>query len=195
MSALTIGVLALQGAFAKHIEMLSKLNVEAKEVRYPKDLEKCDGLIIPGGESTTITRQIQFIAFREQLCLFAKTKPLFGTCAGLILMSQEIINSPMQPFGLIDVAVERNAFGRQAESFRTDIELQLSATLTKKIPAFFIRAPRIRKCGSAVQILAHYENEPILVRQGHHLGASFHPELSENPAVHHYFLTLVKASK
>jgi 5'-phosphate synthase pdxT subunit len=195
MSTLTIGVLALQGAFAKHAEMLVRIGVEAKEVRYPHDLEKCDGLIIPGGESTTITKQIQFIGFREKLRIFAETKPLFGTCAGLILISQEVISSPMQPFGLIDVSVERNAFGRQAESFRIDIELVLGPAPSKKFPALFIRAPRIRRCGTAVQVLAEYEGEPILVRQGHHLGATFHPELGEDPSIHYYFLSLVKASK
>lgn len=195
MSAQIVGVLALQGAFSKHIEMLSKIGIEAREVRYPHDLDGCDGLIIPGGESTTISKQMQFIAFREKLRLFAETKPLFGTCAGLILMSREIIDNPLEPFGLIDITVERNAFGRQAESFRVEIELKLDSLSPKKFPALFIRAPRIRRISTDVQVLAQYEGEPIFVRQGHHLGATFHPELGEDPSIHQYFLSLIKASK
>lgn len=197
MAMLTIGVLALQGAFAKHMEMLSKLGVAVKEIRHPRDLSECDALVIPGGESTTMMKQILFIDFADSFRAFAAEKPVFGTCAGLILMSREIVsNMNMHPFGLIDVTVERNAFGRQAESFRVDIELNLTSARPKRsVPALFIRAPRIRQCGPTVQVLAKYEDEPILVQQGHHLGATFHPELSDDPTIHLYFLDLIKAKK
>ncbi len=190
--SITIGVLALQGAFAKHIHMLRVLNVSAKEVRYPRDLEGCDALIIPGGESTTIMRQIQYIGLRDPLIVFAKTKPVFGTCAGLILISSEIIHGMMTPFGLIEISVERNAFGRQVESFQADVELRLAKDCAQNFPAVFIRAPRIRQAHSNVQVLARYKDEPILVRQGNHLGATFHPELTDDPSIHLYFLDLVR---
>src|ERR1700722_4246825 len=137
---LTVGVLALQGAFSKHIEMLSSLDVQAIEVKKPQDLDQCDALIIPGGESTTILHQMHFIHFDEKLKEFAAKKPVFGTCAGLILMSQEILSSDMQPFNLIDVKVERNAFGRQADSFMTDVSIHLNPKKQAALfPALFIR--------------------------------------------------------
>lgn len=199
MANLTIGVLALQGAFAKHIEVLNKLGVTTREVRRPEDLQECDALVIPGGESTTILRQIKFIGLESPLRAFAAERPLFGTCAGLILISKEIVTPstnvkhPMQPFCLIDVSVERNAFGRQAESFQCPIEMHLdNSSKPQNFPALFIRAPRIRHCGKEVEVLAKYEGEPILVRQGFHLGATFHPELTSDHAVHLYFLRIVK---
>lgn len=195
MGTPAVGVLALQGAFAKHIEMLKNLNVNAKEVRYPHDLIDCDGLIIPGGESTTIMRQINYIGLEEPLRDFAEKKPVFGTCAGLILMSKEILHDKMKPFGWLDVIVERNAFGRQADSFRTDIELLFNVPKHRTFSALFIRAPRIRDIGSGVKVLAKYEDEPILIEQGHHLGATFHPELTEDVLIHAHFLKLVESSR
>lgn len=195
MPSMTIGVLALQGDFAKHIEMLLSLGVKVKEVRKIDDLEECDGLIIPGGESTVMMRQIDFIQMRDALCQFAKQKPLFGTCAGLILMSHSIQQSPMKPLGLLDVAIERNAFGRQIDSFQAFVEVQLEPGHKKLCKGFFIRAPRIRRTDEDVHVLGLYEKEPVLVQQGHHLGASFHPELTNDPTIHDYFLQLVKQSK
>lgn len=192
MPELMVGVLALQGAFAKHIEVIKSLGITAKEVRYPKDLEECNGLIIPGGESTTMTKQMEVVGLREKIISFAARKPIFGTCAGLILMSREVQGNSIIPFGVLDVAVERNAFGRQADSFRADIEINLPQMRMKSVPAFFIRAPRIRECGSEVKVLARYEDEPILIQQGFHLGATFHPELSNDPTIHKYFLSLLK---
>ncbi len=190
---LTIGVLALQGAFSKHIEMLVSLNVKTIEVRTPQDLEKCDGLIIPGGESTTILRQLNFIKLSEKLKDFAAQKPVFGTCAGLILMSREIVLSDMQPFNLLDIKVERNAFGRQADSFITDVDIQFSQNKQpSSFPALFIRAPRIKEYGENVEILAKFEDEAILVREGHHLAATFHPELTQDTSIHRYFISLIK---
>lgn len=197
---LTIGVLALQGDFAKHIKMLRSLNVTAIEVRCPKDLEGCDGLIIPGGESTTIRKLMQYIGFENPLKDFAKLKPVFGTCAGLILISHEIISNPVQPqpMNLIEVSVERNAFGSQIDSFSEEVQLHLGSgssgtSKAKAFTAVFIRAPRIRSVSAAVQVLAFFKGEPILVKQGHHLGATFHPELTDDSTIHAYFLSLAKA--
>lgn len=187
-----MGVLALQGDFAKHAEVLRSLGIEVVEVRKPQDLQQCAGLIIPGGESTVILRQIDFIGLREPLLAFASQKPVFGTCAGLILMASNIQSSPLKPLQLLDIEIERNAFGRQIESFHASIVLNFSDGHSKIFPAYFIRAPRIRSCGQEVEILAHLEGEPILVRQGHHLGATFHPELTSDPLVHQYFIDLVK---
>jgi 5'-phosphate synthase pdxT subunit len=181
-----IGVLALQGAFAKHIAALKKLGVETAEVRGVRELYDCDALIIPGGESTVIFRQLDFIELRQSVEEFGQTKPIFGTCAGLILMSTKVLNDPLVPFGMLDVEVERNAFGRQADSFKTEVELLSKPS--KQIPAIFIRAPRIRAVGERVKVLAAYEGEPVLVRQGLHMGATFHPELTEDLAVHRLFL-------
>ena len=119
-----VGVLALQGGFAKHIQMLFHLGAKAVEVRTPAELMMCDALIIPGGESTAIMKRMDFIGLKEPFVQFAKTKPVFGTCAGLILMAKEIIFDPMEPFHLLDVSVERNAFGRQADSFRAEIPME-----------------------------------------------------------------------
>jgi pyridoxal 5'-phosphate synthase pdxT subunit len=196
MPPLVVGVLALQGAFAKHIEVLKSLGAESIEVRKPADLLKCDALIIPGGESTTIMKQMKFIDFIPPFLEFSQKKPVFGTCAGLILISQTIIGDAMQPFQLIDVDVERNAFGRQVESFHTELELCLKPGQTKEVPAFFIRAPRIRRVGELVKVISALDSgEPVLIRQGNHLGATFHPELTHDSTIHAYFLSLIAASK
>lgn len=188
---LKIGVLALQGAFAKHIAMLQGLGAEAIEVRKSEELKRCDALIIPGGESTTMMRQIRFIELEEPLKHFAKEKPVFGTCAGLILISKEIFSDVMVPFGLLDIAVQRNAFGRQAESFKADIEVKLGKSPARPFKAVFIRAPRIMRVGEKVDVLAHFEGEAVLVRQGKYLGATFHPELTHDPSIHDYFLKMI----
>ncbi len=193
-----IGVLSLQGDFAKHAEALHSLGVKVKEVRKPLDLDSCHGLIIPGGESTAMIRQIEFIQLRQPLLDFAIKKPIFGTCAGLILMSQTIQNSSLNletavsrlnPLKIINVEVERNAYGRQSDSFETTLSIEIGQ-LTKEIPAFFIRAPKIRKWGQEVEILACFEGAPVLIKQGHHLAASFHPELTQNTSLHEFFLNL-----
>lgn len=188
MKPLVVGVLALQGAFAKHIEKLQSLNVKTIEVRKPGELASCDALIIPGGESTTMMKQMNFIKFHEAFKEFSKQKPIFGTCAGLILMSQEVIADTMQPFSLLQITVERNAFGRQADSFHTEIELKLRESQKQPFNAVFIRAPRIRQVGPSVKVLAEHEGEPVLVQQGMHLGATFHPELTPDATIHAYFL-------
>lgn len=190
-----IGVLALQGDFAKHIQALVRLNVEFLEVRYPVELDFCDGFIIPGGESTTMLREIDFIHLKNRIVDFSESKPVFGTCAGLILMAKEVTGPHQKSFGLIDVTVERNAFGRQIESFTSEVRFQQEGQKAKMLPGVFIRAPRIVRCGPDVKVLATFQDEPVLVRQGRIMGSTFHPELSEDLTIHRTFLDMIGNKK
>lgn len=183
-----VGVLALQGAFAKHIAMVESLFAKAIEVRTVADLVQCSGLIIPGGESTTMRKQLHFSGLWDPLRAFAAERPLFGTCAGLILMARHIAQSNESCLGLLDITVERNAFGRQIDSFSTRLPIELEGTPSKSCEAFFIRAPSIVTCGPEVEVLASYNGKPVLVCQGKHLGAAFHPELTQDPTIHRHFL-------
>jgi len=190
-----IGVLALQGDFARHVQALERSEVDAVEVRKPEALADLDGLILPGGESTTLLRLIDEWNFVPALEKFhAAGKPVFGTCAGLILLAREVLH-PVQPsLGLIDVAVERNAYGRQRESF----EARGSVTLAgRAIPVdmVFIRAPRIRRVGPEVETLATHAGAPVMARQGTVLVATFHPELTDDLTIHRYFRDLVRAAR
>jgi len=193
----TVGVLALQGGFHKHEQKMHELGAKTTQVRYADDLKSIDGLIIPGGESTVILRHLKKESLIEPLQEFATNHSVFGTCAGLILMSKAIekdgnIDSSMIPFGWLDVSVERNAYGRQIESLETELECQLKGKTKEKCPAVFIRAPIITKVGSDVAILSMYKEDPVLVRQGNFLGASFHPELTSSSAIHSYFLQMIQ---
>ena len=179
----TVGVLALQGAFAKHLDRLTDLGVQGIEIRQPQQLENCDALIIPGGESTTIRKQLEFYDFFPELARFAQERPVLGTCAGLILMAKEI-EEEGPALGLIDITASRNAYGRQAESFSTSIVLPCGS----HIPAIFIRAPQITRVGPDVKVLASHQGNPVWVKQGHHMAATFHPELSNSCAIHQAFL-------
>lgn len=187
-----IGILALQGAFFKHAEAIKALNAIPQYIRYPHELDSCHALIIPGGESTTISKQIDFVGLREAILNFAQQKPLFGTCAGLIMMakSSQGSESLVQPntFGLMDVEVSRNGYGSQYESFSTEI-----TTIFDKHPfhAVFIRGPRISSLGANVEVLAYFQNEPVLIRQGSYLAATFHPELTNDLRIHRYFLDMI----
>ncbi len=184
-----IGVLSLQGAFAKHAEMLEIVGLATAFVRYPEELKGCSGLIIPGGESTVMTRQIKDMQFLAPLREFAQNFPIFGTCAGMILMAREGILS------LLDISVNRNAYGRQSASFITDLNVNFceDGGNYKTVSAFFIRAPRISQIYSQeVKILAEYESEPVLIQQGFHLAAAFHPELTDDCKIHKYFGELCK---
>ena len=187
MQSPTVGVLALQGAFAKHQAVLESLGVATKTVRRPQELEGCEGLVIPGGESTTMLKQIAFIGFRDALCDFAATKPVFGTCAGLILLAKEVVGGTMDTLGLMNITVERNGFGPQYESFSAEISLQAG-----KFNGVFIRAPRLQRAGAGVKVLAQYNGEPVWVQQGHLLGTSFHPELTKDLTIHRYFVQLLR---
>jgi pyridoxal 5'-phosphate synthase pdxT subunit len=177
---LRIGVLALQGAFREHARALRKLGAEVVEVRLPEELEGIDGLVIPGGESTTIMRLAELYGIDGAIRSFRGA--IFGTCAGMILLDREHL-------GLADLEVDRNAFGRQVKSFEADVDLAGDEIPLRGV---FIRAPRIRSAGSDVEVLGELDGEPVLVRDGRLLLASFHPELTEDLRVHEIFVKLVK---
>lgn len=177
-----IGVLALQGAFAPHLRMLSKLGVEGYEVRTPAQLASCTALIIPGGESTTMSILLQERGLHEALLSFAHEKPVFGTCAGLILLVQA---------KLLDLTLHRNAYGPQRYSFTAPLEITLNNTV-QTISALFIRAPQISALlSNKVKVLSSCNGSPVLVQQGHLLASSFHPELTDNSAIHAFFLDIL----
>ncbi|MDX1615581.1 MAG: pyridoxal 5'-phosphate synthase glutaminase subunit PdxT [Candidatus Promineifilaceae bacterium] len=189
-----IGVLALQGAFREHVQILRDLGVEAIEVRLPEQLEGLDGLIIPGGESTTIGKLAENYGLLEPLQRFARQRPVWGTCAGMILMAKDIGRA--QPLlALMDIEVERNAFGRQVDSFETELDIAaLDQDASVPFPAIFIRGPRLVSTDeeAGVQVLARLEDgTAVAARQGHWLVTSFHPELSDDPRFHRYFLEMV----
>jgi 5'-phosphate synthase pdxT subunit len=184
-----IGVLALQGDFVEHEKALARLGIKSVEVRLPQHLEPLNGLIIPGGESTTIGRLAERWRLLEPIRSFAQSgRPLWGTCAGMILMAKRLVNGvPGQPLlGLMDITVVRNAFGRQVESFETD--LPVSALGEPPFPAVFIRAPLIKDVGEEIEILAQLNAEAVVaVQQGNLLATAFHPELAEDDRFHRYF--------
>jgi len=190
-----IGVLALQGDFDEHIAVLSHLGVETREVRLPEELEGLDGLIIPGGESTTIGKLAIDFGLMDPLRSFGNEKPVWGTCAGAIFLSQDIQHE--QPLlGLMDITMSRNAFGRQVDSFEIDLDVPALARVDRQNPPFnsvFIRAPMIESVNADnVEVLAALEDGTVVaVRQGHLMATSFHPELSEDDRFHKYFLLLV----
>jgi pyridoxal 5'-phosphate synthase pdxT subunit len=190
-----IGVLALQGAFIEHIQMLEKLGVTAVPVRLPADLEGLDGLIIPGGESTTIGKLAVQYQLLEPLRRFALEKPVWGTCAGMILMANDIGRD--QPLlGVMDIVVERNAFGRQVNSFESGLDvpaLANGAGPARPFPAVFIRAPRLVAAKGKAEVLATLaDGTAVAAQEGHWLVTSFHPELTDDDRFHRYFLDLVK---
>jgi len=191
---LFLGVLALQGDFALHRQVLDRIGVESAEVRKPWELEAIDGLIIPGGESTTLLKLLESWEFVPALKKFhAAGKPIFGTCAGLIVLAREVLNPQQFSLGFIDVTVERNAYGRQKESFETEGDAALDGE-PRPMKMVFIRAPRIRRVGPAVTSLAAHRGECVLAREGSVLGATFHPELTGAPTVHRYFCRMVEES-
>ena len=185
----TIGVLALQGAFDVHAKRLADLGATTTLVRRPEQLDTLDALVIPGGESTTFLKHLERAGFYDALDAFVHTKPVFGTCAGCILLAKEVTNPPQQSFGVLDITVERNAYGRQNDS-----AILTSATTLPGGPLemVFIRAPRITRLGPKVETLATRDNTPTLIRQGHLLAATFHPELSDDTRVHQLFLNIVR---
>jgi pyridoxal 5'-phosphate synthase pdxT subunit len=178
---LRIGVLAVQGNFREHLRVLERLGAEGVPVRKPEHLEGLDGLIVPGGESTAITRLIRLYGLEEAIHAF--DRPVFGTCAGMILLARGGALEQM------DVDVDRNAYGRQVASFEADLELEDEVVPLRGV---FIRAPRVGDVGPGVEVLAEREGEPVLLRQGRFLVASFHPELTEDTRVHERFLAMVR---
>jgi 5'-phosphate synthase pdxT subunit len=183
-----IGVLALQGAFREHIKMLHRLGVETAEVRLPADLAGLDGLIIPGGESTTIGKLAVMYGLMEPLRQFAAEKPVWGTCAGMIFMAKEIGRD--QPLlGVMDIVVERNAFGRQVDSF--EVGLDITGLPNGPFPAVFIRAPKLVEAKGETQVLARLaDGTAVAAQEGQWLVTSFHPELTEDSRLHAYFVSL-----
>src|SRR5919199_2101504 len=175
-----IGVLAVQGNFREHASMLRRLGADVVEVRKPEQLEGLDGLVIPGGESTTFMRLMRLYGLDEAVRAF--TGPVLGTCAGMIVLDRNHL-------GAVDVDVDRNAYGRQVASFEADLEL---AGEQEPLRGVFIRAPRVRELGEDVEVLAELRDEPVLVRDGRFIVASFHPELTDDTRVHERFLELVE---
>ena len=192
MSAPTIGVLALQGAFDVHAKRLAELGAKAVLVRRPEQLAALDGLVIPGGESTTFLKNLERAGFYDVLDAFVHTKPVFGTCAGCILLAKDVANPPQRSFGVLDVSVERNAYGRQNDSVILNAETSLPGGPLEMV---FIRAPRISRVGEAVETLATRNGDPTLVRQGRLLAATFHPELTADLRVHQLFLEIVQQNQ
>ncbi len=189
-----IGVLALQGAFREHIDALRKLGVETVEVRLPGQLEGLDGLIIPGGESTAIGKLAVKYGLQDAIRRYVKAgHAVYGTCAGMIMLSKDVGRD--QPLlSLMDIKVERNAFGRQLDSFETDLEIP--ALGDEPFPGVFIRAPRIESVGDDVEVLAKLENgTPVAAREGNMIVTAFHPELTDDLRWHRYFLSLIEGSK
>jgi pyridoxal 5'-phosphate synthase pdxT subunit len=179
---LRIGVLAVQGNFREHVAVLRRLGAESVEVRLPEQLDGLDGLIVPGGESTAITRLMRLYGLDEALRRFAA--PIFGTCAGMIVLDRDHL-------GLADIRVQRNAFGRQVRSFETDLDIGHS----EPVRGVFIRAPWIEEAGPDVEVLAEVDGHPVLARDGRVLVAAFHPELTDDTRIHEIFLNQVREAK
>jgi 5'-phosphate synthase pdxT subunit len=174
-----IGVLALQGAFREHLQVLQRLGADAVEVRLPEQLDELDGLVVPGGESTTMAKLAELYGVADAIKAF--DRPILGTCAGMILLDRAHL-------GLVDIEVDRNAYGRQVASFEGDVDLGDGLAPLRGV---FIRAPRVRELGPAVEVLAELDGEPVLLRDGEVVVASFHPELTDDTRVHELFLRLV----
>jgi 5'-phosphate synthase pdxT subunit len=179
----TAGILALQGDFEAHRKAIERAGGRAIEVRTPADLERCDGLIIPGGESTTMLKLLDEEGLTGPLKRFAEQKPIYGSCAGAILLAREVTHPPQPSLGLMDITVERNAYGRQIDSRI----VQLS-TILGELEAVFIRAPIIRAAAAGVEVLASYNGDPVWAEQGRHMVTTFHPELTADGRVHARFL-------
>ncbi|MDD3732851.1 MAG: pyridoxal 5'-phosphate synthase glutaminase subunit PdxT [candidate division Zixibacteria bacterium] len=187
-----VGILTLQGDFEKHQRQVRSLGAVPEAVRLPGDLIGLDALIIPGGESSTMSVLIDRFALRAPLLEFARTHPVYGTCAGMILLARKIEDniSGVEPLALIDIDVRRNGYGRQVFSFETDIEVTLENG-TKTVRGFFIRAPKITRVGEGVGVLAEYQARPVLVRQNNILASSFHSELNDDLTVLKYFVDIL----
>lgn len=186
-----IGVLAIQGDFEAHRKAIREAGAGAVEVRTAGELDAVDGLVIPGGESTTIWKLLVLERLLEPLKAYGARRPIFGTCAGAVLLAREVCNPAQDSLGLVDIQIERNAYGRQVDSrvARITAEEGLAAAgHDRELEAVFIRAPIIRRVGDTVKVLARYNGDPVLVEQGRHLVATFHPELSQGRGIHRLFL-------
>ena len=191
----TVGVLAIQGDFAEHRKSLEQLGVEVKEVRLPEELDEIDGLIVPGGESTTIVQLIDIYEMRDKLRerVLDNQMPTWGTCAGMIVMAGELTDHRPTPLSLMDTVVSRNAFGRQVDSFESDLEV--SGMDGPPYRAVIIRAPVFVSVGEAVEVIASLDDgRPVAVKQGHMLATAFHPELTDDARMHKLFVGMVQQS-
>ncbi len=188
-----IAVLALQGDFEAHRRRLRELGIESFEARRPEELEGAAGLVLPGGESTTMWKFFESAPWGEAIRRFAESgRPVLGTCAGAILLARDVTNPKQEGLSILDIGVERNAYGRQADSFVGEVD---APTLGGALPAVFIRAPRIRRVGPGVETLATLRGEPVLVRKGRVLAATFHPELTEDARVHRLAFEALAAAR
>lgn len=187
-----IGVLAIQGDYAAHAVALTDAGADPVEVRNPEELDALDGLILPGGESTTMLKFLERRQFFDVLREYATQKPVFGTCAGCILLARKVTHPAQKSLGLLDATVERNAYGRQIDSAIVTAQTSLAGGPLEMV---FIRAPRISQTGSGVEVLARRDGFPVLVRQGRILAATFHPELSHDRRVHRLFVEAVAATR
>jgi 5'-phosphate synthase pdxT subunit len=187
-----VGVLSLQGDFAAHGDALERLGAEPVFVRHGHELAGLDGLVIPGGESTTMLKLMRYDGMMDSLREFGREKPVFGTCAGAILIAKHVANPAQESFDLMDIDVERNSYGRQIDSHVATLHPEpefASRTAPGPLEAVFIRAPRIRRVSPEATVLARYNGDPVLVEEGRHLVATFHPELTADSRVHRYFLS------
>ena len=185
-----IGVLALQGAFAEHIKVLTDLNIEAVPVRLPSNLTGIDALIVPGGESTTIAKLLADYALKEPIKnLVQQGLPVFGTCAGMVLLAKKVVGSEVETLGVMDIEIKRNAFGRQLDSFEADLPMPVLGG--KEFHGIFIRAPVVQRTEAGVEILCQINNNAVAVRQDKMLACAFHPELTDDLRFHKYFLNLI----
>jgi 5'-phosphate synthase pdxT subunit len=187
-----IGVLAIQGDYAAHAQALAESGADPAEVRKPEELAALDGLVLPGGESTTMLKFLERRGFLDALQSFASAHPVFGTCAGAILLAREVTNPAQRSMGILDAVVERNAYGRQIDSTILTAQTTLPGGPLEMV---FIRAPRIVQTGPAVEVLALRDEFPVLVRQGKIMAATFHPELSQDRRVHRLFVDAVTAAR
>ena len=186
---MTVGVLALQGDYEAHKSVLERLGAEVLLVRKPEQLDSIDAIIIPGGESSTFLNFLTEHGFMEKLRDFVRAKPTFGTCAGAILLAKEVENPPQESLGALDICIRRNAYGRQIDSSILEGMTRLGGGPLEMV---FIRAPKITRTGKDVEVLATRDGDPVLVRQGKIMAATFHPELSHDSRVHQEFLALIK---
>jgi pyridoxal 5'-phosphate synthase pdxT subunit len=193
MEKINVGVLALQGDFKEHIKMLEKIGVSVAEIRFPQQLEEIDGLIIPGGESTTINKLMDKYGFREKLKDFFRSgKPISGTCAGLIILASGV-SGGRSGLGFIDIKVKRNAYGRQIDSFEEVVSINLNQKADPEgFRSIFIRAPKIMYTGKNVKVLSSLGDEVLLAREKNILISTFHPELTDDTRIHEYFIKMIK---
>jgi 5'-phosphate synthase pdxT subunit len=188
-----IGVIAVQGDFYKHIQTLNLLDIQSIEIRSEEDLESCDGLILPGGESTTILKLIIKNNLFKKIQDFGKERFIMGTCAGAILLAEKVINPPMQSLKLIDIEISRNAYGRQIDSFVDRVEVSINSN-KEFFEGVFIRAPKIIKIGEGVKPLGYFKRNVVLAENKNIVVSTFHPELTNNNRIHKYFINKIRES-